>query len=240
SVSGKYNLVVFLHEYSYPTGYRRRVTPILRESTNRGFAVLDFDMIVFGTRMGELKNFYDRYPSWSILGKMVADTRNIIHDATERISFIDPENVFLSGYALGGTVALFTAALDDGFKGVAVAGAVGSFRNPDPSTEGNRHYSHLHGLIPRLGLFEGNESDIPVDFDGILQCVIPKQTLVIAPTLDRHHPREQVESIMSSVMKSNSSEAESNSVQFIQPETYDQFSIEMIKIMANWLESRVE
>src|SRR5690606_29944702 len=65
-VTGKYPLIVFLHEYAYPTGYRRRVTPILREFTSRGFAVLAFDMIGFGTRIEEFQNFYHRYPHWSI------------------------------------------------------------------------------------------------------------------------------------------------------------------------------
>lgn len=240
SITGNYPLIVFLHEYSYPTGYRRRVAPILRELTDRGFAVLAFDMIGFGTRIEESMNFYKRYPHWSLMGKMVADARNIIHDASSGLSFIDQENIFLAGYALGGTVALFTAALDDRIKGVAVAGAVTSFRNPDPATEGNRHFSHLHGLLPRLGLFEGNESDIPVDFDDILSCVQPIPTLVIAPMQDRHHPRGQVERIVNAAVNSSGAGPDDNTILFVQPDTYDQFSPDMIRTMADWLKEQSE
>ncbi len=229
SIQGKYPLVIFLHEYSYPTGYRRRITQILKELTEKGFAVLAFDQAGFGTRIEEAKNFYDRYPRWSLMGKMVADTRNIINDATQRISFVDPEKVYLAGYSLGGTVALFTAVLDDRVKGVAVSGAFGSFKTTATSIEGNRHYSHLHGLIPRLGLFEGEESHIPVDFDDILNAIVPNPTLVIAPTEDRHHPRQHVEKIISNV-------DEKNSLKFIQPATYDEFSPNMVQSMAKWLE----
>ncbi len=239
-VTGKYPLIVFLHEYAYPTGYRRRVTPILREFTSRGFAVLAFDMIGFGTRIEEFQNFYHRYPHWSILGKMVADTRNIIHDASERIEFIDSENVFLAGYALGGTVALFTAALEDQVKGVAVSGAIGSFRAPDKTTEGNRHYSHLHGLIPRIGLYEGNEATIPVDFGEILHCIQPVKTLVIAPTQDRNHPREQVEKVIASFRGMSDPGDIEETFELLQPETYDWFSNEMIHDMGEWLESKVD
>ncbi|WP_236979487.1 alpha/beta fold hydrolase [Membranihabitans maritimus] len=227
SIQGKYPLVIFLHEYAYPSGYRKKLTPLLQQLTRQGFAVITFDQIGFGTRIEEAKQFYNRYPKWSLMGKMVADTRNIINDASQRISFIDTEKVYLSGYSMGGAVALFAAALDDRIKGVAVSGAFGSFKRPDASIEGNRHYSHLHGLIPRLGLFEGKESYIPVDFDDVLQGILPTPIMVIAPTEDRHHPKKHVEEITASIQsKSN--------LQFIQPPTYDHFSEDMIQDMVNW------
>ncbi|MGH2646907.1 MAG: hypothetical protein ACRDE8_05035, partial [Ginsengibacter sp.] len=80
----KLPLVIFLHEYSNGTGYRRN-EEFFQQLTKKGVAVLAFDMIGYGTRIEEFKNFYSRYPHWSIMGKMVADTRNIISDAITRM-----------------------------------------------------------------------------------------------------------------------------------------------------------
>src|SRR5690606_8112636 len=125
-------------------------------------------------------NFYQRYPQWSIMGKMVADTRMIINDVINRMDFIDKDNIFLTGYSLGGTVALFTAALDNRIKGTAVVSAFDSWRTNDIETEGIRHFSHIHGLLPRLGFFIGNERRIPVDFDEILAAIAPGYLMVIS------------------------------------------------------------
>ncbi|MBY5959550.1 alpha/beta fold hydrolase [Membranicola marinus] len=235
SVKGKYPLVVFLHEYSYPTGYRRRITPLLKKFTAQGFAVLAFDMIGFGTRIDEAGLFYNRYPNWSLMGKMVADTRNVINDAVERIEFVDSNQVYLCGYSLGGTVALFTAALDARVKGVAVASSFGSFRNTDPAIEGNKHYSHLHGLIPKLGFFESNEDRIPIDFDDVLKSIAPRPLYIESPALDRHHPRAHVEKMVRPVLKLYKDLGYDHNIEFRQSQTYDQFTGAMMDDMIQWM-----
>jgi len=186
-VTGKLPLVIYLHAYSYATGYHSRSKPAIKQFTDQGFAVLAFDMMGFGSRIEEAYHFYNRYPQWSKMGKMVTDTRNIINDVYTRMPFIDRENVFLCGYSLGGTVALFTAALDQRVKGLAVMSAFSSFRHDNETTEGIRHFVQLHGLLPRLGYFIDNEERIPIDFSEILTAIAPRPILVIAPKDDRHH-----------------------------------------------------
>src|SRR5690606_20921025 len=181
-----------LHGYTYSTGFHRRSTKLIAKLVQQGVAVLAYDMVGFGTRVEERKHFYDRYPKWSLMGKMVADTRNIIHDARTRMSFVDTSRVYLVGHSLGGTVALFTAALEPEVKGVATIGGVPSFREDLAGTEGLRHYSHLHGLIPRLGYFLGRESSVPLGIDEVLAEIAPRPVLVIAPKIDRNHPVESV------------------------------------------------
>ncbi len=44
--------------------------------------MLAFDQIGFGTRVEHAKEFYRRYPEWSLLGKMVADTKAAITAAS--------------------------------------------------------------------------------------------------------------------------------------------------------------
>ena len=237
SVFGKLPLVIYLHEYSYATGYHRRSMPFIHNLTKQGFAVLALDMMGFGTRIEEALHFYDRYPHWSVMGKMVADTRGIINDACIRMSFIDSNKIYLAGYSLGGTVALFTAALDDRVKGTAVVSAFSSLRNDNTGTEGIRHYSELHGLIPRLGFFNGHEDHIPIDFDDVLSCIAPRSLLIIAPGLDRHHSANIVEKMVEPVSALYQQKQAPGKIIFEQPDTYNHFTGSMQQRITKWLKN---
>ncbi len=235
SIIEKLPLVIFLHEYAHTTGYRRRCESIITNFIKQGFAVLSFDMIGYGTRIEESKKFYDRYPHWSILGKMVADTRLIINDACTRMSFIDNKNIFLAGYSLGGTVALFTAALDNRVKGTAVASAFSPFNIKDKTTEGIKHYSHLHGLLPRLGFFINHENRIPVDFDEILSTIAPGNLMVIAPLTDRRHPSNEVSKAIANAKTVYNALQQPSNIIFKQPDTYNHFTEAMQEEMSSWM-----
>jgi dienelactone hydrolase len=237
SVSGKLPLVIYLHKYSYATGYHRENASIIRHFTEQGFAVLALDMMGFGTRVEEALHFYDRYPHWSVMGKMVADTRSVINDVYNRMPFIDSTKIYLAGYSLGGTVALFTAALDDRVKGTAVVSAFSSLRNDNTGTEGIRHYSELHGLIPRLGFFVGHEDRIPVDFDDVLACIAPRSLFIIAPTRDRGHSIESVRKVVSSASTSYQQKQAANKIIFEQPDTFNHFPDSIQQRIVNWMKT---
>jgi pimeloyl-ACP methyl ester carboxylesterase len=197
---GKWPLVIWLHPHCYQDGwsaghpwlstewpYGQDERPSFPLLWKRGFATFAFDQLGYGTRVHEAKSFYERYPKWSIMGNMIEDTRAAI-DALSALEEIDSSQVYLLGYALGGKVGLLTAAFDDRIKGLAsVCGfdplRLGTF---DKGTEGIRHYSHLHGLLPNLGFFVGHEDRVPFDFDEVLALIAPKPVLLVAPTLDRY------------------------------------------------------
>ena len=79
------------------------------------------------SRLHEAQRFYDRYPRWSRLGKMVRDVRSAVdlltlaglpegagrpEDKLKDMPPIDAGRIYLLGYSLGGTVALHAAALE--------------------------------------------------------------------------------------------------------------------------------
>lgn len=236
SVSAKLPLLIFLHKYAYATGYRGEDTPgMIKRFTDKGFAVLALDMVGFGTRIEEALHFYDRYPHWSLMGKMVADTRMVINDACARMPFVDPKNIYLAGYSLGGTVALFAAALDDRVKGVAVVSAFSSLRTDNAETEGIRHFADLHGLIPRLGFFIGQEMHIPVDFDGVLSCIAPRKLFIVAPVRDRSYSFEAVKKTVALAKRVYAKELASDKLIFEQPDTFNHFPDSLQQRIANWL-----
>ena len=65
----------------------------------------------------------------------------------------------------------------------------------DKGIEGIEHYSHLHGLAPRLGFFIGGEERrLLVDYDDILAGIAPRPVWISAATLDRYHPLDDIQS----------------------------------------------
>lgn len=234
SVIGQLPLIIYLHGYSYATGYHRRSAPIIEQFVEEGFAVLCFDMIGFGSRIEENLNFYRRYPNWSLMGKMVTDVRNILDDIEKRVPFIDSANINIAGYSLGGTVAIFTAAMDERINSTAVISGFGPWRKIDDFTEGIRHFFDLHGLIPRLGFFEGNENRIPVDFNEILFCILPRKLLVVAPEGDRHHPVDEVEKLFLEV-RGVARVNNENHFQMIRPQLDNGFSVDVFKEITDWI-----
>ena len=190
---GKLPLVVWLHSHSYATGYSRYAGPPFESLTRRGFAVLAFDQLGFGIRVPDARYFYEQYPQWSLMGKMVADTRAAISAATA-LDEIDASRIYLFGYGLGAKVGLLAAALDGRVRALAVVNGFDPLRldTADKGTEGIRHYSHLHGLMPRLGFFVGSEARLPFDNDEALALIAPRPVLLIAPEFDRYAHVEDV------------------------------------------------
>lgn len=200
NATGKLPVVIWLHAYSYQYGWsianpwtstgadiRLDQRPSFPSLARRGFAILAFDQIGFGTRVKDAKDFYVRYPQWSLMGKMVADTRAAV-DALAALDIIDKDRIYLMGYSLGAKVGLLTAALEPRVRGLAAVSGFDPLRlsTQDRGVEGIRHYSHIHGLMPRLGFFEGQEAKLPFDFDAALELMAPRRLLLIAPTLDRY------------------------------------------------------
>ena len=130
--------------------------------------------------------FYDRYPHWSQMGRMVEDTRAAI-DALQKEAQVDPQRIYLFGYSIGGTVGLYTAALDSRVKGVVAIAGFTPMRtdSADRGTGGIARYSHERGLIPRLGFFVGQEARIPYDFPELITSIALRPVLVMEPQLDR-------------------------------------------------------
>ena len=52
-------------------------------------------------------------------------------------------------------------------------------------TGGIRRLWQWHALLPRLGLFEGRQAEIPYDFDDVLALIAPRPCLIYSPQRDR-------------------------------------------------------
>lgn len=188
--------VIWLHGFHYPLGYmwvyRSDLHPILA-LVKAGYAVLAYDQTGFGTRWSEAEHFYDRFPHWSRMGKMVEDL-HVAVDALQKDSLIDAGHISVYGFTMGGTLGLYAAALDNRISGVVSICGFTPMRSdtPDKGMSGMTRYSHLHGLIPRLGLFAGNEAQLPYDFDDLIALIAPHPVLIVQPQKDRDANQEDV------------------------------------------------
>ena len=235
-------VVIYLHEYDYSKGFNsyHQVESLIRSMVDLGYAVFSYDMLGFGNRIEEGTRFYNRYPHWSKMGKMVVDVKGAV-DAMVNLDFIDSTNIFVEGYSLGATVGLYAAALDERIAGVvSVAGFTPMRLNtPEKGTEGIKAYSHLHGLLPRLGFFVGNETRLPYDFHEILACLAPRPLLVIAPAMDKDAILQDVTYCVEQSKKIYSLYSVPDDIQIFTPDDYNRFSPEMRERTYEWLQDRL-
>ncbi|MBK5295343.1 MAG: alpha/beta fold hydrolase [Acidobacteriia bacterium] len=247
--SGKLPVVIWLHPYTYQYGWsiyapwtstgndaRMDQRPTFPSLVKRGFAVLAFDQIGFGARVLDSKEFYERYPKWSLMGKMVSDTRAAV-DSLTQLDLIDPSRIYLMGYSLGAKLGLLTTALDPRIRGLAAVAGFDPLRldTPDRGVEGIRHYSHLHGLMPRLGFFLGAEARLPFDFDAALALAAPRPVLLIAPTLDRYARSADVKAEVNEARKRWEVLSRPDALTFETPTGFNRFRRDTQERVFTWL-----
>jgi pimeloyl-ACP methyl ester carboxylesterase len=172
---------------------------------------------------------------------MVADVRWAV-DALLELDFIDGRKIFVAGYSLGGTVGLYSAAVDDRIAGVVSVCGFTPMRSDTPgkTAEGIYAYSHLHGLLPRLGFFAGKEANIPFDFHEILAAAAPRPLLVVAPTWDQYASFTDIQVCLDEVKNVYQLYGKKNQVELFAPEDYNRFSDAMKDKMISWIKEQVE
>ncbi|HVW07233.1 MAG TPA: alpha/beta fold hydrolase [Bryobacteraceae bacterium] len=236
--------VIFLHGFSYPLGYmwvyRSDLHPILA-LTQAGYAVLAYDQSGFGARMAETGPFYDRYPHWSRMGRMVEDARSAI-DALEKDPVVDGSKISIFGYSMGGMVGLYTAALDPRVKGVVSISGFTPMRS-DPMSKGDggiARYSEVHSLIPRLGFFIGHEQQLPYDFNELIATIAPRATLIVEPQLDRDGTPADVHTAVDQARKIYELQNAGNNLALYEPWDYTRLPNATQDWIIDWMKKTVK
>lgn len=246
--SDKPPLIIYLHQYAYAHGYAYGYNPrgggggarrVLERMTDQGFAVLAIDMFGFGTRLKEASNFYDRQPGWSKMGKMVSDVSACV-DAAQGFDYIDSDHIYIIGDTIGGAVGLMAAARDERIDGVAVVSALSPWRASNDRYPSIRTLAHMHGFMPRLGLFEEAPEQTPVDWGEIVSCIAPRPVMIVAPSLDRHSDPEATAAAMESVSAIYKTMNADGNFQFETPEEINRMVPEIEDNMLNFFEQQVK
>ncbi len=237
-------VVIYLHEFDYSKGFGtigrdHEIQSFFESLVAKGYAVFSFDMLGCGNRIEEGTRFYERYPEWSKMGKMVEDVRGAV-DALQNIVFLDKERIYTAGYALGGTVGLLSAALDDRIAGVVSVCGVTPFSPEMPARSDvvMKTYAHLHGLLPRLGLFSGQKDRLPFDFQHIMASVAPRPVLVIAPLWDKDNLKPDVAASVEKAKGIYRLYGKERNLAPVYPDDYNRFSAGMKATVLDWFGNR--
>lgn len=227
-------VIVYLHEFNHTKGFES-LGDIIKQFTTEGFAVYMFDQIGFGTRIEEGRLFYERFPNWSKLGRMVADVRWAV-DELSAIDYLDQKKIVVAGYSLGGLVGLYSAALDERIAGVASVSGFTPMRldRNGKTAEGIYSYSHLHGLVPKLGFFVENEDRIPYDFYEILASIAPRPLLVVSPSWSQYASVEDVKQAVQEAGNVYKLYGAEGRVRLETPAEYDRLSQETKQMLVKW------
>ena len=235
--------VIWLHGYSYPLGYmwvyHSDLHPILA-LVHAGYAVLAYDQSGFGSRLSETGPFYDRYPKWSHMGRLVEDAHSAV-DALAKDDLVDPNRIYLFGYSLGGTVAIYEAALDARVKGVVSIAGFTPMRT-DTATRGDggvARYSYERDLIPSLGFFVGHEAQIPYDYQDLLGMIAPRPVLVVQPQLDRDATPADVESAVTQAKQVYSLYGAGDKLAISEPWDYNRLPNKTLDETVKWVTSNL-
>ena len=148
----------------YEWSYRRDLSPILA-LVKAGYAIFAFDQVGLAPVSPRPGVFTTAIRTGPQLGRMVEDARAAV-DMLQINAKIDTEKIYLFGYSLGGTVGIYTAALDSHIKGVVCICGFTPMASDTADRGGGdiARYRHINGLLPRLGFFIGNEPRIPYDY----------------------------------------------------------------------------
>ena len=104
----------------------------------KGMAVFTMDLLGYGSRIEEGADYYNRYPDWSKMGKMVKDTALMLFRLWVNWHLWIPTTFTWPVMPWAETVALFTAALEDQVDGVAIASAFTPLRESGQRTGGDQ------------------------------------------------------------------------------------------------------
>jgi pimeloyl-ACP methyl ester carboxylesterase len=167
---------------------------------------------------------------------MVEDARAAI-DAAEKDSMVDASHIYLFGYSIGGTVALYTAALDPRVTGVICAAGFTPMRTDTAATGtgGIARFAYVKDILPRLGFFVGHESQIPYDFDDVLAMIAPRPVYVLNPLLDRDDTATDVQAAVKEAGKVYQLYGASENLQISSPWDYNRLTDAEQDAAIKWL-----
>jgi hypothetical protein len=235
--------VLWLHSWSFPTGYvaayrRERGGPARGKAYLRlalaGYAVFCYDQIGCGRRVQEAEHFYARHSRWSLLGKMVRDAQAAL-DALAELPYVDAEQIWAVGFGLGGMIGLHLGALDERLAGLATVCGPSPFRLDTADKGGLERWSQQTMLLPRLGLFLGQEARVPYDVSHLLACLAPRPVLVLSPQLDREAPLEDVTHAVDQARQVYTLYGAADRLAQVAPEDYAHLGPEMQALVVHWL-----
>jgi hypothetical protein len=107
---------------------------------------------------------------------------------------------------------------------VAIAGITPLRTSKD--TEGIRAYSHLHGLLPRLGFYADRPEALPIDYEDVFKRTKDHRILLIAPRHDRYADLEALRKTV----------RQFSNIEMLIPNDFNRLSSPIQKLAFDWID----
>jgi len=171
---------------------------------------------------------------------MVEDAHSAVTEL-QKDEQVDPNRIYLFGYSIGGTVAVYEAALDSRVKGIVSVAGFTPMRTdtPDRGDGGVARYATERDLIPKLGFFIGHESQIPYDYQDLLGMIAPRPVLVVEPQLDRDATPADVESAVNQAKMVYTLYGAADKVAIQEPWDYNRLPNNMQNEAIDWMKANL-
>ena len=155
----------------------------------------------------------------------------------KKIPNLDVNELTVVGYAVGGAVAIHAAALDARIANVAsIAGFTPWRANTDDLPNSGNHYLfEYHALMPKLGLFEGEEASIPYDYTDLFEVVAPRNVLLYAPQMDRNANYGAVEQCIADIKPFWSEKDAASNLTVVTPNEVGNLCDAQYQVIEQWL-----
>jgi hypothetical protein len=131
-------------------------------------------------------------------------------------------------------------AFDETLSGLITLCPPAPFRTDIDAAEtgGIARWAGRDMLMPRMGLFIGDERRVPYDVHQLMACVAPRPQLVISPTLDREAPVAEVTRAVESARAIYELFGASEAFTQVTPEDWNRFSEKSEEVILNWLRTQ--
>lgn len=160
------------------------------QAANRGYLAVTVEQSGFGERSEQKlrkptpspttdAGFHALLVGRTLPGEMVQDVQSVIGWllSAKAVPDLQPDRIFCTGYSLGGTISVLTAAVDLRLAGIAVGGCVGFLRDTVL-----RRGTAAPSIIPDLLAW--------LEYDALLGLIAPRPCIVLAGRHDHIWPFE--------------------------------------------------
>jgi len=239
--------VIWLHPWNYShgsnEGYGVQGTTVYYRLAQAGYQVVTYDQFGFGDHLTDAVGFYDRHPHWSRMGRALYDVGKVVDFlvdgkgvTAQPVPPTDPAKITVCGFAFGGMVGLYAAALDERINSIASFSGFTPMRTDTDAqpTGGVRRLWEWHAMIPKLGLYHQKEGSIPFDYADVLGLIAPRKCLIYAPTRDRFTDSEDIRECLETAKPFWQ---DGDALTFERPNDICRFQGDQQDVLLRWLET---
>jgi cephalosporin-C deacetylase-like acetyl esterase len=164
------------------------------ELAMRGYVVLAPDHLTTGERIYPGKDsfdsgpFYEQYPSWSMVGKNLEDSKSAV-DVLYSLDYVDEERIGVIGHSHGGHNAIFAAALDDRIKAAVSNCGLSVLSEEEERMEWSLEEGYIY--IPKLRRYFLENTDPPFDLHEVAALIAPRPWLNISSYFDKAYGNQE-------------------------------------------------